>query len=512
MNLKEALKELNRLKKENEAQAVMIFKLNAQLNEALAANQSLVQKHQIERIKTFIPKAERLDAVMINETEHVIKKNKTKGIRQVRKKNFEGFDFEKHVTDVWYEKPDETNCSTCGKDLIKASSKIRYLVEAVPASLKVTKIIKESCKCIDCNKQDNRLYYPVSTSLFPGSLMSHSFAAYIAYHKYELGIPFHHLSRHIKEVLNLDMSKQNLANTMAKLSNIIKPVYEAMKKDLLNNTAGVIHADETTLVVSKKPDADIDRKYSYVYVYQSSYYDKQVSIYDFHETRSIGQTAKWLENYEGVIVCDDYKGYTKLSKENPKIKLQRCWAHVRRRFMDIVKALKADERKNSYAHKILELIKELFYFESIYKREERTPSEIVDLRNKDQQPILDKLEDLLFNHTYKPNSAIEGAVNYAKNIWSDLNTYLSNGYVEISNNIAERAVRPFVINRKVFMTSGSYDGARYTTVLFSMIRTAIINNINVSKYLEYVLDNIKDKPINELLPYSDKLPESLKNI
>ena len=41
--------------------------------------------------------------------------------------------------------------------------------------------------------------------------MSHSFAAYIAYHKYELGIPFHHLSRHIKEVLNLDMSKQNLA-------------------------------------------------------------------------------------------------------------------------------------------------------------------------------------------------------------------------------------------------------------------------------------------------------------
>lgn len=70
-----------------------------------------------------------------------------------------------------------------------------------------------------------------------GSLMSHSFAAYIAYHKYELGIPFHHLSRHIKEFLNLDMSKQNLANTMAKLSNIIKPVYEAMKKDLLNNTA-----------------------------------------------------------------------------------------------------------------------------------------------------------------------------------------------------------------------------------------------------------------------------------
>ena len=134
------------------------------------------------------------------------------------------------------------------------------------------------------------------------------------------------------------------------------------------------------------------------------------------------------------------------------------------------------------------------------------------LRQKDQQPILDKLEDLLFNHTYKPNSAIEGAVKYAKNIWTDLKTYLNHGYVEISNNIAERAVRPFVINRKVFMTSGSYDGARYTTILFSIIRTAIINNINVSEYLEYLLDNINDQPISNLLPYSDKLPKTLKNI
>ena len=84
--------------------------------------------------------------------------------------------------------------------------------------------------------------------------------------------------------------------------------------------------------------------------------------------------------------------------------------------MDIVKALTVDERKHSYAHKLLELIKALFNFESIYKKEELTSSEILSLRQKDQQPILDKLEDLLFNHTYKPNSAIEGAIKYTKNL------------------------------------------------------------------------------------------------
>ena len=61
------------------------------------------------------------------------------------------------------------------------------------------------------------------------------------------------------------------------------------------------------------------------------------------------------------------------------------------------------------------------------------------------------------------------------------------------------------------MTSGSYDGARYTTLLFSIIRTARMNDLNVSKYLEYVLDHIQTKPIKDLLPYSSKLDKSLKN-
>ncbi|MFH1693625.1 MAG: transposase, partial [Bacillota bacterium] len=96
-------------------------------------------------------------------------------------------------------------------------------------------------------------------------------------------------------------------------------------------------------------------------------------------------------------------------------------------------------------------------------------------------------------------------------VWDELTTYLSSGYIEISNNIAERAVKPFVINRKVFMTCGSYAGARYTTLLFSIIRTARLNDLNVSQYLEYVLDNIQTKKIEDLLPYSPSIIDALKN-
>jgi len=529
MKLKEALKEIKRLQQQNqqleEKQHVLLkqhddltseyekalrllFEANEKLNLVLKEKENVVEKYTIERIKKFIPQTEVTKPIIINEVEALVKESR---VRKEKSKNFENFDFERHVSETRYEKPDMDACPSCGHDLSIASEKVRYVVESIPATLKVTKIIKQSCKCNVCNPKDNQIYYPLSTSLFPGGIMTHSFAAFISYHKYELGIPFEHLSRHIKETLDIEISKQNLALYMARVANILAPLYQKMKDDLLHNQVRVIHADETTLSISKRPESDMDRKKSYVYVYTSSYYDRQIAIYDFHESRAIDRTAAWLSDYQGTIVCDDFKGYTKLKKDNPNIKLQRCFAHVRRRFADIVKTLPEENHSLSYAKKILDVIGKLFYLESIYKKEKLIAPDLLKRRNKEHPPILKELEELLFNHVYKPGSALEGAVNYAKNIWHDLSTYLTSGYIEISNNIAERAVKPFVINRKVFMTSGSYDGARYTTLLFSIIRTARMNDLNVSKYLEYVLDNIQTKDIKDLLPYSSSLDKSLRN-
>jgi len=523
MKLKDALKEIARLEAlnqqlniENETLAnafeisqQQFFEVNEKYNQLLKAKMKVTEKYQIERIKQFIPKTEVMKNPIINETETLVKETK---IRKPKSKHFESFDFNQYVTETKYEKPDIDACPSCGNNLSLASEKVRYVVESVPAKLKIIKIIKQSCKCSLCNPKDNQIYYPLSNALFPGSIMTHSFLSYIAYHKYELGIPFHHLSRHIKDTLNLEMSKQNLALYMAKMANILKPLYEQMRDDLLYNRAKVIHADETTLSISKRPNDDQKRKNSYVYVYTTSYYDNQIAIYDFHESRAIDRTAAWLKDYEGVVVCDDFPGYTKLKRQHPMIDLQRCFAHVRRRFVDIVKALPEKHRKTSYAVKILDLIGTLFHLESKYKEEKLIPSEILKRRNKEHIPILKALEGLLFNEVYKKDSAIEDAVNYTKKIWIELKTYLLSGYVEISNNIAERAVRPFVINRKVFMTSGSYDGARYTTLLFSIIRTARLNDLNVEKYLEYVLDHIQTKPVSELVPYHSDVFEALKAI
>ena len=81
----------------------------------------------------------------------------------------------------------------------------------------------------------------------------------------------------------------------------------------------------------------------------------------------------------------------------------------------------------------------------------------------------------------------------------------------MKNYIVERAIKIFVVQRKAFQTFGSYAGADITTKLFSIIQTAIINNINVENYLNYIFENINKEPIDNLLPYSKNIKEKIKS-
>lgn len=517
MSNEELLIKLERLKKENESlkkrndilmiekqkDQQEIYELNQKLNKALLVISNYQEKYNIERIKPFISKGEKLNDIVINELEEEIKKKRKTNKGKKYKKR--AFDYEKYVQETRYIEPEETHCEKCGQELVKASEKVRYCVEIEPAKIKVIKLIKITKKCPKCNKENNKIYYPLNNDVLGSSILSPSLGAYILYHKYELGIPFEHLSNHLSKSVGFEISKQNLVNYAAKISNVLNPIYEKMKSDLLNNEVKVMHSDETTLVVSKRPKEDKNRKNSYVYVYNSSFYDeKQIRIYDFQETRSIDSTTKWLKDYDGIVVCDNFEGYNKLKKNNG-VTLQKCWAHVRRRYVDIVKNIKEKDRKNSKAYQILEIIKKMFDFEKAYRAKKLLPYQIVARRKEDITPIKKELEELIKEVNPLKGSALYHAIEYTKDCWDDLFTFMDNGYVEMTNNAAERAVKPFVIQRKVFQTSGSYAGARYTTKLFSIIQTCKINNVNVEKYIEYVLGNIEKEKIENLLPYSEKV-------
>ena len=99
-------------------------------------------------------------------------------------------------------------------------------------------------------------------------------------------------------------------------------------------------------------------------------------------------------------------------------------------------------------------------------------------------------------------------MHYLKEQWPYLCNYLLDGRLEISNNRAERSIKPFVIDRKNFLFANTPRGAQGSAVMFSLIQTAIENKLDPYKYLVCVMkegQRLKDTDENwaeKLLPWN----------
>ncbi len=90
--------------------------------------------------------------------------------------------------------------------------------------------------------------------------------------------------------------------------------------------------------------------------------------------------------------------------------------------------------------------------------------------------------------------------------------YLEDGNIEMSNNLAERAIRPFTVGRKSWLFSGSPKGAKASATVYSIVETAKANNLDPYKYLTYIFKSLpgvdlKEYPefINYLLPWDEQV-------
>jgi transposase len=97
------------------------------------------------------------------------------------------------------------------------------------------------------------------------------------------------------------------------------------------------------------------------------------------------------------------------------------------------------------------------------------------------------------------------AIGYSLNNWRALNRFVDDGRIEADNNIAERALRAVAIGRKNYLHFGSDGGGHSAAVIYTLLGTAKLNDIDPQAYLRYVLERIADHPINridEMLPWA----------
>jgi len=206
-------------------------------------------------------------------------------------------------------------------------------------------------------------------------------------------------------------------------------------------------------------------------------------------------------------VTDGYDGYNALSKALGILGHAACWAHVRRKFVEATHG-----RKNSAAaYQMVALIRKLYQIERAAG--EMTPVERKTLRREQAEPILVKIKALLDEKVVKvlPKSPLGEAISYTLGLWSKLTTYLEDGHIEIDNNKAENAIRPFVIGRKAWLFSGSPRGAHASATLYTLVETAKANKLEPWAYLNYLFDKLpmakSEQALLALLPQNLKMED-----
>lgn len=477
--------ELEKLQVENRKLNLRIEELIAKYEDKLLAS----KKFQVEQ---FIPSSEKLieEDLIINELEVIqekkVRKAPTENFINDLKKLYE----KEEIIDYDFKSIDISNIKPFGIDE-------SYKIEYKPAKFEVVKIVRKKYKDKD------KIYQALSDDPFPHSPLTPSLAANLIEMKFNLGIPFHRYSNYLISH-GLNISDVNIYNYAKRTMDLLEPLYSELLNNLLHNEFNVIHADETPLkVIGSKKDK------CYMFVYTTSFWEKPIYIYDFNDSRSTKNLKELLSDYKGYLVCDGYTGYDCLTKQG--ITIQRCMVHARRYFNDVLKVLDNEkERTKSPAYKVLNLMSKLFKYEDNFKKNSLTASQIVKQRNSSAyQSVIKDLNNYIDSINIDNNELLSKAVNYYNNNKKELYTYLDYGYLDISNNLAERVVKPFVIARKSFLFCKTADGATTTGKLFSIVQTARANGLKSEEYLTYVISNINKKDINDLLPWSNKLPKEL---
>lgn len=407
-------------------------------------------------------------------------------------------------------KDDEKNCKICNSELVCiGKEKLRSELNIVPAQVFVIDYYRNVYKCPACEKETdeaNIVKPDAPVAVMKKSMASPASVAYTIQEKYQNGVTLFRQEQYWKSC-GVGLNRNTLANWIIRSSRWFVPIFDRMFNALLNED--IIHADETELRVLKQNGVPVNSM-SRMWVFCSGKYsDKPMALYKYHPTRSAKVVEDILGSYSGYLQTDGYAAYTHAAKAN-RIG---CWAHARRKWVDCLP--KGIEANGSKASEALSLIEQLF---SIEKSLVDVPEkEIFEQRLKYSKPLLEKYWKLLEGIDSLGGSALNKAVNYSVNNKKELNGYLQDGRLEMTNNKAERAVKPFVIARKNFLFSDTSKGADASAMCFSMIETAKLNNLNVYGYLIYLLNMLPqygkeptDDQLNKLMPWSKELPEYCK--
>ncbi|MGN0681039.1 MAG: IS66 family transposase [Candidatus Fimisoma sp.] len=412
-------------------------------------------------------------------------------------------------------------CPVCGEKLHEMKKEIRKELVVIPAKYIVREHVTYSYACRNCEKTGTEGTVVKAESpngIFRNSIVSASLLSDIITKKYLSSLPLYRQEQGLK-LQGLRLSRQTMANWIVRAGmQYLKPLYDLLHEELVKRE--VIHADETTLEVLNEPGRDAHTE-SYMWLYRTGGCDKKrpIVLYDYQPSRSGDHPKEFLKGFCGYLQTDGYSGYHKVTESNPDVLPVGCMAHARRKFDEALKALPKDaDAKHSKAAKGLSYCNQLFAVEHSADEKHLSYDERKAFRLDKAKPIFEEFLKWAKETEAQvlPKSKLHDALQYVINQEKPLKNYMLDGRIELSNNRAERSIKPFVIGRKNWLFSNTPKGATASAIIYSIMETAKESGLNPFEYFKYLFEELPNVDMNDksilkrYLPYAQTLPAYCK--
>jgi len=411
--------------------------------------------------------------------------------------------------------PAPTSCACCGSTrLAKLGEDVTETLEVIPRQWKVIQTVRERFSCRACETIQQP---PAPFHVVPRGWAGPSLLAMILFEKYGQHQPLNRQAeRYAREGVLLSLS--TLADQVGACASALMPLWRRLEAHVL--AAERLHGDDTTVPVLAKGKTDTGR--CWVYVRDDRPFSGPAPPAAlFHYSRDRGGThpRDHLERWSGILQADAYGGYEQLYRSvrpSGQILEAACWAHSRRKFFELADIEAAARRKaqrnkpqviSPLALEAVQRIDALFEIER-----EINGANIEERRAVRQQRsagLVAELEAWMEEHRARlsPGNDLAKAMTYMLKRWASFTRFLEDGRICLSNNAAERALRGIALGRKSWLFAGSDRGGQRAAILYSLIVTAKMNDVDPQAWLADVLARIAEHPIrgiDELLPWKWK--------
>lgn len=344
-----------------------------------------------------------------------------------------------------------THCVNCGKELKRVNSTRERILVDIVINPEVIKYILSSERqwCANCKTEVNAK----DSQSLPFSEYGINTFMLILLLNYRCHISLSTISKLLGIFFGLSISKSAIVNILFSAKSFLKGKYDELLKEV--RTGNVMYNDETGWLVGGKS--------AWMWIATN----KDTTIYFAAESRGSGIAKEIYGNSSAYSMHDGYKGYTDIPSERNLF----CWSHILRFAFEET----ALSPPGSDAVNLREKLVNTFHLKKdnpgwteakLNEELEKCMSELCTLASKETSFV--KIQ----------NRVKEQKMGLIKAL-----LITADG----TNNLAERELRPIVINRKISFGSDTYKGMEKEAVLASIVRTAERRNKE-----EQLLPTLKD--------------------